>query len=46
MTHILVNSILLYIYSEYHPMGVCQNGHIFFFEEMVNPFREKRQPFL
>ena len=27
-------------------MGVCQNGHIFFFEEMVNPFREKGQPFL
>lgn len=27
-------------------MGVCQNGHILFFEEMVNPFREKGQPFL
>ena len=28
-------------------MGVYKNGHIlFFFEEMVNPFREKGQPFL
>jgi len=26
-------------------MGVCQNGHILFFEEMVNPFRKKGQPF-
>jgi hypothetical protein len=27
-------------------MGVCQNRHILFFDETLNPFRKNGQPFL